>query len=371
MKSLHRLLVLCLFTIALTPLSFSKEAFPDYKHQDVVTGLTQPWALAFLPDGGILITEREGYLRIFDGKDLSAPLSGLPEDVYFAGQGGLLDVVLHPDFISNHYVYMSYASGTKAANGLKVVRGVLRDGALSDVTDIVQVSPSKDTPVHYGGRMVFLADGTLLVTTGDGFDYREDAQRLDNQMGKILRVKDDGDIPLNNPHNKPGFSENARRVYTFGHRNPQGLVFDVMRNLVFAHEHGPAGGDEINVIHGGSNYGWPVVTNGQDYSGASITPFRDYPGMTLPMVDWTPSIAPSGMATYQGFMFKALRGDLLVSTLKSREVRWVELEGSQAVKQHSLFKEFNSRIRDVKVHPDGSIYLLTDGADARIIRIYR
>lgn len=341
----------------------------DYEVTEIVSGLNYPWSMAFLSEHHILLTERSGQLRQLVNRVLGQPVTGLPDDIYVKSQGGLLDVQIHPDFAQNRLIYLSYAAGTDEQNHLRVARAKLVDNSLKDLQVIFRLTPLKNTPVHYGGRMVFLPDNSLVITTGDGFDFREDAQRLDNQRGKLIRIHDDGSIPQNNPFNNDEHGELAAYVYSLGHRNPQGLVYDKYRDWLIAHEHGPAGGDEINLIEAGENYGWPVITNGMDYSGATISPFTEYPGMQQPWLDWTPSIAPSGIDVYYGSFFPSLRGDLLIGVLKSKEVRWVQLDGKQIVAQVSLFKELNARIRDVKVHPDGSIYLLTDSADGKLLRV--
>jgi glucose/arabinose dehydrogenase len=223
--------------------------------------------------------------------------------------------------------------------------------------------------VHYAGRIAFLPDNTLLLTSGDGFDYREDAQRLTSLLGKIIRINDDGSVPANNPFKSESGDAPSDYIFSYGHRNHQGIVYDPKRQVIFSNEHGPDGGDELNIIQSGVNYGWPVITNGLDYIGSRISPFTEYPNMQQPFVDWTPSIAPSGMALHQGQMFKQLNGDLLVSVLKFKEVRWVQMDDLEVVGQVSLFKELEQRIRDVRVHADGSIYLLTDNADGKIYRV--
>ncbi len=364
------------FTLSLimySLLSPAQDAKPpmDYKVQEVATGLEFPWSLVFLNQDRILVAERSGNLRLITLGETSAPLTGLPDDVFVRGQGGLQDLLLHPDYSKNGWIYLSYAGGNEEGNRLKIVRFRLTENTLSDVQEIYQVSPAKSTPVHYGARMAFMSDGTLLITSGDGFDYRESAQKMDSELGKILRIKDDGSLPANNPYIGETEKNIAKSIFSSGHRNPQGLIYDPVRELIYSHEHGPEGGDEINVIYPGNNYGWPVITNGRDYSGASITPFKKYPGMQQPFVDWTPSIAPSGMAVYYGKMFPEMEGDLLVSTLKSREIVRVQMKGLEVVAQHSLFNKMDFRFRDVRVHPDGSIYLLTDSENGAILRISR
>ena len=361
------LLMLSLMSVFTHHALAESKTIGNYQIEEHVSGLNYPWAIAFISSNHYLVTEKTGSLRQVVGQVVSAPVTGLPQDLYVKGQGGLLDVILHPEYQTNKWLYLSYSSGNDDSNTLKVIRARLKDNSLVDLQTIFTVLPMRATPVHYGARLAFMSDNTLLISSGDGFDYREDAQRLDNHMGKIIRVNDDGTLPSNNPF---AHERGQRRfVYSYGHRNPQGLVVDTNRNIVISHEHGPDGGDEINMIRGGKNYGWPVITYGKDYSGATISPFKEYPGMLQPAVDWTPSIAPSGLALYSGKMFPQMRGDMLVSTLKSKEVRWVQMSGSQVEAQQSLFSELGERIRDVAIHPDGSILLLIDAADSKILRI--
>lgn len=351
--------------------------FPAYQVETIATALHFPWSLAFLPDGKLLVTERTGQLRMVDNGELSAPIAGLPEDIYVKSQGGLLDVILHPNYQQNGWLYLSYASGTDEHNALTLMRAKLDGLSLVEQQVLFRVSPDKDTPVHFAGRMTFLPDNTLLLTSGDGFDYREKAQLKNSLLGKIVRLMDDGSVPLDNPFvaanevladadYDPVLSP---YIYSLGHRNPQGIAYDVTRKVVFAHEHGPAGGDEINIIESGHNYGWPVITNGLDYSGARISPFTTYANMQQPWLDWTPSIAPSGMAIYQGTMFADLQGDILVTSLKFKQVYWLHMAGMEIVQQSTLFSEIGQRLRDIRVHPDGSIYLLTDSNEGQILRI--
>lgn len=341
----------------------------NYEIETIAQGLNFPWSLAFLPNGDLLVTERTGQIRVVSQGKLSKPLSGLPKNVYAKGQGGMLDVVLHPNYATNGWLYLSYSVGSDEQNALQVMRAKLSHNQLNQQQVLFTVSPFKDTPVHFAGRMAFLPDNTLLVTSGDGFDYREDAQRLNNQLGKVLRMNDDGSIPSNNPFLSEDSTLLSNYVFTYGHRNAQGILFDSKRGVVFSNEHGPDGGDELNVIQAGVNYGWPVITYGRDYIGGRISPFVEYPNMQQPIVNWTPSIAPSGMAVHEGEMFKALNGDLLVSVLKFKEVRWLKMQGMKVVAQKSLFKELGQRIRDVRVHADGSIYLLTDSEQGQILRV--
>jgi glucose/arabinose dehydrogenase len=343
--------------------------FPRYQIQEVASDLNFPWSLAFLPDGGLLVTERTGKLKRVRKDGVYKLISGLPTDIYVKGQGGLLDIVLHPNFTSNSLLYISYATGDDDKNALKVVRAKLTDNKLTDHLVVFNVTPYKSTPVHFAGRMAFLPDNSLLVTSGDGFDYREDAQRLNSLLGKTIRINDDGSLPKNNPFVREITGSPSNYVFSYGHRNHQGILYDPKRNMIFSNEHGPDGGDELNIIRKGLNYGWPVITYGLDYIGSRISPFTEYENMQQPILDWTPSIAPSGMAVHYGEMFKALNGDFLVSALKFKEVRWVQMQGMKIVGQVSLFKELEQRIRDVRVHTDGSIYILTDSENGKILRI--
>ena len=316
-----------------------------------------------------MVTERTGQLIKITDSDVSKLVTGLPTDIYVEGQGGLLEVVLHPDFSINRWLYFSYAVGDDDKNALQVVRAKLIDNKLTEKKVVFTVTPFKSTPVHFAGRMAFLPDKTLLITSGDGFDYREDAQRLNSLLGKTIRINDDGSAPTNNPFVTENPDSPNNYVFSYGHRNHQGILYDAQRNVIFSNEHGPDGGDELNIIQAGVNYGWPVITRGLDYIGSRISPFTEYANMQQPRLDWTPSIAPSGMAVHQGNLFSELNGDLLVSVLKFKEVRWLQMNGVKVVGQTSLFKELEQRIRDVRVHPDGSIYILTDSENGKVLRI--
>lgn len=351
-----------LISSIITCLGFSASIYaqPVFDMQVVTEELEQPWSMAILPNSDMLITEKQGALKLLKNGKLH-DVSGVPE-VYSVGQGGLLDIKLAPDFSDTRKIFFSYATGNSDENALRVASAVLDNESaapkLSEVSVILTVSPFKDTPVHYGGRMSFLPDGSVVVTSGDGFDYREKAQVKQSMLGKVLRVNQDGSTPADNPF----FTEEnaSKEIYSLGHRNPQALLFDAHRNRLVAHEHGPAGGDEINIIEPGKNYGWPVITNGKDYSGANISPFREYPGMEQPFVDWTPSIAPSDMIVYTGELFPELQHDYLVTTLKSRALLWVDLTGNDVVGQTNLLTGLEERFRGIQQDKNGYIYLLTD-----------
>jgi aldose sugar dehydrogenase len=339
----------------------------EYRIETIATGLEHPWSIAFLPDGRMLVTERAGRLRIIaDGQLLEEPVRGVPE-AHVRGQGGLLEVMLDPDYAANGWIYLSLAHGTSRANSTRVVRGRLEGGEFIDVEVLFTAAPPRNTQLHYGGRMAFLADGTLVIGLGDGSDFREHAQRLDSHTGAIVRINRDGSIPDDNPF--VGRDDALPEIYSYGHRNVQGLVFDPDTGHLWAHEHGPRGGDEVNLILPGRNYGWPVATFGVDYSGARITPYTTRPGMEDPRVDWTPSIAPSGMTVYRGAQFPDWQGDLLVTALVAREVRRVMLDGERVTGQEALFGEIGERLRDIKTGPDGALYVLTDTRRGHVLRI--
>ncbi|MFU8896106.1 MAG: PQQ-dependent sugar dehydrogenase [Gammaproteobacteria bacterium] len=339
----------------------------DYRIETVAENLVHPWSIAFLPDGRQLVTERAGRLRLIsDGELQPEPVRGVP-DVFVQSQAGLFEVMLDPDYAANGWLYLSFAHGSASANGTRVVRARLKGHELHDLQVLFTVDPPRNTPVHYGGRMAFLADDTLVIGLGDGFNFREDAQRLDSHTGTIVRINRDGSVPADNPF--VGRDDALPEIYSYGHRNVQGLVFDADNDILWAHEHGPRGGDEVNLVQPGQNYGWPVATFGVDYSGARITPYTSRPGMEDPRVDWTPSIAPSGMTIYRGEQFPQWQGDLFVTALVAREVRRVMLDGERVTGQQALFGEIGERLRDVKTAPDGSLYVLTDSPQGRVLRI--
>ncbi len=338
--------------------------------QTIARGLNHPWSIAFLPEnagGGVLVTERTGrLLRIAAGGAIT-PIAGVPP-VYARSQGGLFDVVLHPRFAENRLIYLSMAAGTKGANFTRIVRARLDGNRLADVKTIFQVTPAKDTPVHFGGRMAFLPDGSLVMTTGDGFDYREQAQRLAAGLGKIVRLSADGRPMADNPF--VGRAGAQASIWSYGHRNPQGLAVDPATGRLWAHEHGPQGGDEVNLIVKGGNYGWPVATFGRDYSGATISPFKRYKGMIDGKVVWVPSIAPSGLAVYRGLLWPQWQGDLIVGALVNKEVRRIDLDANgKVLGQSRIFPSINARIRDVRVAPDGAIWVTTDEDKGRVLRV--
>lgn len=363
-------LLVCCLAVGFGPLAGPVEAQSDsdYSVETIVSGLEHPWSLAFLPGGGALVTERAGRLRHISGEwELDPqPIAGVPS-VFNDAQAGLFDVLLSPDFGNDQLVFLAYACGTASANHLCVARGHLQGEGLTEVVEIFRAKPAKEGSAHYGGRMAWLPDGTLIVTLGDGFDYREQAQNLASHLGKIVRLNPDGSVPADNPF--VGRDDALPEIYSFGHRNVQGLVYDSVEGLLIAHEHGPRGGDEINIIEPGHNYGWPVITHGIDYTGAMVTPFVEKEGMEQPLLHWTPSIAPSGMTRYRGEQFPGWQGNLLVGALADTSVHRVTLDGQQASDVETMFDELGERIRDVVTGPEGSVYLLTDSADGRVLRV--
>ena len=333
-------------------------ASPAYQLEIVADGLELPWSLAFLPDGDMLVTELPGQLRyVRQGALEPQPIAGVPE-VYFRSQGGLMDVVLHPNFAANRLLYLTYAQGGARSNALAVMRARLDGRRLVERKVIFTAAPRKNTPAHYGGRMVFLPDGSFLLTVGDGFDYREQAQNLGNHFGTVVRLSEDGAPALGNPF----ANDDAARpeIWSYGHRNAQAIVLDG-EDRVWLHEHGPRGGDELNLIEPGRNYGWPLATHGLDYSGARISPYTSYPNTENPALYWSPSIAPAGMTHYDGSLFPAWRGDLFLTSLLDKNVVRVDMQDGKPQKQEILFTELDARVRDIRTAPDGALYILTEG----------
>lgn len=337
------------------------------KIETLAEGLANPWSMAFLPDGSMLVTERPGRLRIIrNGKLDPTPVKGVPVP-YVKEQAGLFDIVLHPDFASNHILYLSYAAGTDRANATRVVSATFDGAVLSNVRTIFEARPLKPTPVHFGGRLLLLGDRTMLLSLGDGFDFREKAQALDSDLGKIVRITLDGATPPDNPFTD---KKGARpEIWTYGHRNVQGLALDPETHIVYETEHGPRGGDELNVIKKGDNYGWPLACFCIDYSGARITPYTTAKGTEPPLKYWTPSIAPSGLAVYRGGLFAAWNGDLLAGGLAAnisqgvvmRSLRRIHMENGEPVSEERYLT--GERVRDVRVGPDGAVYVATEDHD--------
>jgi glucose/arabinose dehydrogenase len=332
---------------------------------EVVGGLEHPWAVAFLPGGDLLITERPGRLRIVrDGILDPTPLDGVPE-VYASGQGGLLDVVLDPDFASNRLIYLSYAAEGDDGAGTRVARARLGEAELEDL-EVIFAGLTRNGGYHFGSRLGFDPDGFLFVTLGERGDD-ERAQELGDLAGKVVRLHPDGSVPADNPF--VGRDDAAPEIFSYGHRNPQGLAVHPETGRVWVEEHGPRGGDEINVVEVGVNYGWPVITYGRAYSGLPIGEGGAKEGMAQPLYYWVPSISPSGMAFYTGDAFPPWRGDLFVGGLSGELLARLELDGERVVEEERLLEGVLGRIRDVRVGPDGYLYLLTDESEGGLYRL--
>jgi aldose sugar dehydrogenase len=336
------------------------------KVTDVVRGLEHPWGLAVLPDGRMLVTERPGRLRIAtpDGT-MSEPLTGLPP-VYARGQGGLLDVALSPGFAQDRLVYLSFSEPGEGGAGTAVVRGRLGERGLEGTQVIWRQQPKVQGPNHWGSRLAFRPDGTLFVTLGDRFSYRERAQDLSVTLGKVVRINADGSIPSDNPF--VGRADARPEIWSYGHRNVQAATVDA-RGQLWTIEHGARGGDELNNPQPGKNYGWPVITYGVDYSGARIGIGTAKAGMEQPVYYWDPVIAPSGATFYTGSAFPDWRGDLLIGSLSPGLLVRLRLQDGRVVQEERYLGDLRERIRDVVPSPDGALYLLTDSSRGRILRV--
>jgi glucose/arabinose dehydrogenase len=334
----------------------------------VAEGLENPWGMAFLPDGRVLVTERPGRLRIVakDGK-AGTPLAGVPA-VQAINQGGLLDVALDPDFASNRLVYLSYTEPRDGGNGTAVARGRLTEDGLADVQVIFRQQPTVKGGHHFGSRLVFARDGRLFVTLGDRFTERARSQTLDSHLGKVVRIERDGKVPADNPF--VGRKDALPEIWSYGHRNVQGAALHPATGELWTNEHGPRGGDELNRTLAGRNYGWPTVTYGVEYSGAKISDSPTAPGIEPPVHYWVPSIATSGLLFYTGDRFPKWRGSAFVGGLVSKQVARLEMDGDRLVNEERLLEGVvNQRVRDVEQGPDGLIYLLTDEKKGRLLRI--
>ncbi len=333
-------------------------------------GLNRPWSLAFTPDGDILITEKYAGVRVMrNGRLLAEVLAGGPPDVFAKADSGLLDIALDPEFAENRLVYIAFAEGGENANRTAVWRATYDGQRLSDGRVIFRVTPDKMAPGHPGGRILFLPDGTFLLTVGDGFEYKAAAQALDSHLGKILRLTRDGAAPPDNPF--VGRDGALPEIWSYGHRNPQGLARDRATGDVWSHEHGPRGGDEVNLIRPGANYGWPLVTHGIDYDGTVISERAFAPGIERSSFYWAPSIAPSGLAVYGGAAFRDWQGKLLAGGLVSHSIVRLRRgkESGLFVEEERMFGSLKKRIRDVREGPDGLVYVLTDEEDGELFRL--
>lgn len=335
----------------------------------VAEGLENIWSLAFLPDGNMLVTEKRGRMRIVTatGK-VGEPLQGLPK-IHNQGQAGLLDVVLAPDFASSKKIYFSYSEpDEKGKNSTAVSHAILNGNKLENVTRIFSQQPKVDSNNHYGSRLVWGEDGTLFVTLGERYSEKDKSQTLDNHQGKVVRINADGSVPNDNPFVKtPGA---LPEIWSYGHRNVQGAAINPQTKKLWTGEHGPQGGDELNIDEAGKNYGWPVITYGENYGGGKIGEGTHKQGMEQPVYKWVPSIATAGFIFYTGNKFPQWKNNILLASLKEQTVVRLVLEGDNIVKEERLLKnELGQRYRSILQGPDGLLYLVTDESKAKILQL--
>lgn len=341
----------------------------------VLEGLEHPWSMVWLPDGSQLITERAGRLRLVRNSKLDpTPISGVPQ-VFAEGQGGLMEVAIHPNFAQNRLVYLTYSAGTANANRTRLARATFDGKSLQNVQVIFEVSQAKSGSQHFGSRILWLPDRTMLLAIGDGGNppvsldgdlIRKQAQNLRSRLGKIVRLNDDGTTPRDNPFvNQPNADPT---IWSYGHRNIQGLAYDSINQRIWSTEHGARGGDELNLEQPGKNYGWPLVTYSKEYFGPEITQERSRPGMVDPVTVWTPAIAPSGLAVYTSDRIPQWKGNLFAGGLVSQDVRRLEADATgKIIRQQSI--RIGQRVRDVRQSPDGFLYVLTDENNGKLIRL--
>lgn len=361
-------LLMLLFTLPVAVAAPIQTERLSLTYEIVTEGLRHPWSLAFLPGGDMLVSERRGQLRRVTktGRLQSQSVKGLPP-IQQHGQGGLLDIALHPDFDTNRLVYFSYAESDVTGAGTTVARGRLEKNTLQQPAVLFRLAPKTGGGRHFGSRLVFDRDGLLYITLGDR-GQRQRAQRLNDHAGSLVRVTDDGEIPPDNPFvGRDGINP---EIYSYGHRNIQGAALHPQSGQLWIHEHGPQGGDEINIPGPGVNHGWPVITYGVNYgTGSKIGEGTHKPGMAQPVHYWVPSIAPSGMTFYDAEPFSAWKGDLLVGSLKFEQLVRLELDGTKVTHEERMLEGKFGRIRDVRQGPDGLIYLLTDEYNGKLIRL--
>ena len=334
----------------------------------LVERLEHPWSIAWLPDGRMLVTERAGRLRIVskDFKLDPKPIEGLPK-IVVGGQGGLFDVVLHPAYKENGWIYISYSGAGEGGHGTELMRAKLDGHRLTDQQILFKLQPKSGTGFHFGGRIVFDGKGHVFLTLGDRGDQQR-AQRLDDHAGSVIRLNEDGSVPKDNPF--AGRKDAKPEKFTYGNRNMQGAALHPKTGELWTHEHGPQGGDEVNVMRAGRNYGWPVITYGVNYgTGTRIGEGTRKTGIEPPLHYWVPSIAPSGMAFYDGDKFPGWRGNILVGSLKDEMFVRLELDGEKVAKEERMLKGTIGRVRDVRVGPDGHVYLLTDDRRGALVRL--
>lgn len=342
----------------------------DFSIVEIATGLEFPWSIAPIDADNLLVSEREGRLNhvTVETGEVTA-ISGLPDDILVSGQGGLLGVAIHPEFAQNRLVYFAYSKGSANANRTSLARGRLSEdmSELEAVETVFDVNFEKRRGYHFGGRVQFMDDHSVLLTTGDGYMHMNESQNLENHIGTIVRINDDGSVPFDNPFATTVAAQ--PEIYSYGHRNVQGIAIHPQTRRAWAHEHGPRGGDEINIIRPGDNYGWPLVTFGIDYNGSTISEDTEGPGLTSPIWQWTPSLAPSGMAFYTGAQFPDWEGDLLVTTLAGSMLLRYDVDDESVLAEERMLSDFGERLRDVAVGPDGYVYIAVDDLDGRILRL--
>ncbi|HTM99129.1 MAG TPA: PQQ-dependent sugar dehydrogenase [Pedobacter sp.] len=339
--------------------------------ETVVTGLTMPWATAFLPNGDMLVTERVGKLRLVKNGQLDpVEITGLPKILY-RGQGGLLDVVLHPDYAKNGWIYLSFSSakvegeeGPDNGANTALMRAKLKDHMLTDVQVIFKALPNVRSTPHFGGRIVFDKNGYVFLSLGERGE-KENAQQLSKDQGKVVRLHDDGKIPKDNPFvNTPGAKP---EIWSYGHRNPQGMVMNPLTGVIWEHEHGPQGGDELNIVEKGKNYGWPLITFGIDYDNSIISKDTARVGLEQPVIYWKPSIAPCGMDFITSDKYKGWKGDLLVGSLKFNYLQHLAVRGNKVLSREIILEKIG-RVRDIRQGPDGFMYVVLEDS-GKIVRL--
>lgn len=331
----------------------------------ITTDLQNPWGIAFLPDGRMLITERAGEIRIVkDGKLLDEKIQGVPTTLYVKGQSGLLDIVLHPDFEQNGWIYLSYSKQAADSGGTVIARAKLEGSNLTNLEELFTAQPFTPSEIHFGSRIVFDGKGYMFFTSGER-GRKENAQDLGNHLGKVLRLHDDGKVPADNPFvNTPGAKP---EIWSYGHRNLQGLYFDKATGTLWEHEHGPRGGDELNIVEKGKNYGWPIITYGINYDSTTITDLKEKEGMEQPIRYWVPSIAPCGLTMVTSDKYPNWKGNLLVGALSHQLVARVEVADRKFVHEERLLEKIG-RVRAVVESPEGFIYVATENP-GKILRL--
>ncbi|GIU05971.1 PQQ-dependent sugar dehydrogenase [Shewanella glacialipiscicola] len=380
MKRTTLTLALCLFTFQAevyaevtraAPLNVKTEA-GNIQIKTIAEGLENIWGMAFLPDGSMLVTERAGRMRIVStAGEVGEPLTGLPP-MYAKGQGGLLDVVLVPDFATSKKIYFSYSEPAEgeasSLNSTAVSFATLNGNKLENLTRVFSQQPKIDSSHHFGSRLVWAPDGTLFITLGDRYSEKDSAQTLDNHLGKVVRINADGSVPQNNPFvNMAGA---LPEIWSIGHRNIQGAAINPISKVLWTGEHGPQGGDELNIDQAAKNYGWPVITYGENYGGGKIGEGTHKTGMEQPVYKWVPSIATAGFMFYTGDKFPQWQNNILLASLKEKTLVRLVLDGDKIIKEERLLKtELGQRLRSVVQGPDGLIYLVTDEAKSKIYQI--